>query len=802
MRFWRIEGRDPTQAQRLFRGLLREWLVVGLLLLSLTAVLSLSRNLAFSHFLYDRLSRLNVLAVDPRILLVTIDDRSLEALGRWPWPREVHAKLLDRLAEAPPLGVLFDVIFDEPERSGEGDERLAKALCGAGNVVLPLLREGVPRFATQLREIGPIEPLRRCARAVGHINVEADSDGVVRGVFLREGPVGQPRGQLAWLAYQMALPVGERQSMPGVAGPVEAHGWQRQNEILLPFVGAAGSFPSVPYISVLRGEVPPQLLRDRLILVGATAPGLGDRYVTPVSEQAGTTAGVEIQANLLNGLLQQRSIVELTALSSLLLSVSAVALLLGGLLLCARHALWLTLACMVTVLAGAWGLLRLGLWWSPAASLSGFLLAYLIWNWRRLSAVLAYFGWELARLNEEPVILPERHRSSMPKGDVLQGRIAALEQALGRTRDTRRFIADGLECLPVATLISDIRGQVLLANRSARKLLGSALVGEDWIDVLARLGFPGMNGPESPVLSALVSQEFRDSRQRTLHLDLAPLRSAQDEVAIGWLFSLADLTLEREAEQQRAALLRFLSHDLRAPHSAILALLDVQREQHCDTPLHRQIEQQVRRALGLTEAFVHLAKAESEAYRFQPVLFAMLVLDAFDQVAPLAQLKGIELRHQLGEADESLVCADAALLTRALFNLLENAIKYSPSGTFVSLDLKVTDNQLACSISDQGSGISAVELPCIFDPYRRFTSAHDTEGLGLGMAMVKAVIDRHDGCIRCDSLEGRGTTFTLCLPLWVDAADQNPGEVAETKGETRQDHAVTGRYNNDVRKHR
>ncbi|NWA29560.1 CHASE2 domain-containing protein [Pseudomonas gingeri] len=769
MRFWRRhEVRELTQAQRLFRGLLREWLLVGVLLLPLTAVLSLSQNLAFSHFLYDRLSRLSPLPVDPRILLVTIDDRSLEALGRWPWPRSVHAELLDRLSAAQPRGVLFDVIFSEPQASGSGDERLAQALCRAGNVLLPLLREGVPRFATALREIAPIEPLRRCARAVGHINVEADNDGVVRGVFLREGPLRQPREQLAWLAYQMALPVAEQQPMPGVGDVSGFQGWQRQNAILVPFIAAASGFPSVPYISVLRGEVPAALLRDRLILVGATAPGLGDRYVTPVSEQAGTTAGVEIQANLLNGLLQQRSIVELAPLPGLLLSVSTVLLLLGGLLLRARYALWLTLGGMAAVLLASWGLLRLGLWWSPAASLSGFLLAYLIWNWRRLSAVLAYFGWELARLNEEPRILPERRRSVVPGGDVLQGRIAALEQALGRTRDTRRFMADGLECLPVATLISDTEGQVLLANRSARDLLGPALLGEDWLDCLADLGFPGVDGVARPALAELVSQEFCDRHQRILHLDLAPLLSTEDEVVVGWLFSLADLSLAREAEQQRETLLRFLSHDLRAPHSAILALLEVQRTRDADAPLYRQIEQQVRRALGLTEAFVHLAKAESQAYTFEPVLFAMLVLDAFDQVAPLAQLKGIELRHRLDEVDESLVRADASLLTRALFNLLENAIKYSPSGTCVSLDVTVSEHALSCSISDQGRGISAQALPQLFEPYKRFAGADNSEGLGLGLSMVKAVIDRHEGRIQCISLEGQGTTFTLCLPLWQD----------------------------------
>lgn len=101
----------------------------------------------------------------------------------------------------------------------------------------------------------------------------------------------------------------------------------------------------MPYVSVLRGEVPDSLLRDRLVLVGATAPGLGDRYVTPLSASLGTTPGVEIQANILNGLLQQRTAVDLQPWLAALLSAASVALLLGLMLFRSRHALLLTLAC-------------------------------------------------------------------------------------------------------------------------------------------------------------------------------------------------------------------------------------------------------------------------------------------------------------------------------------------------------------------------------------------------------------------------------------------------------------------------
>jgi len=418
-------------------------------------------------------------------------------------------------------------------------------------------------------------------------------------------------------------------------------------------------------------------------------------------------------------------------------------------------------------LAGSVLMLRLGYWWSPVASLLGMLLAYLIWNWRRLSVILAYFGWELARLDSEPKVLPERRRSQAPAGDVLQGQIVALEQALSRTRDTRRFIADGLEYLPVATLISDPDGKILLANRNAREVFAHSLVGEGLIAQLAALGYPGLTEPALyPRLEQLPAVEFRDVQQRSLRMELAPLLPVDSDTAIGWLLSLTDLSVERDAEQQRSVLLRFLSHDLRAPHSAILALLDVQRHQPA-TPrqVYGQIEQQVRRALALTEAFVQLAKAESEAYQFEPSMFAMLVLDAFDQATTLAQLKDIHLKHDLDDEAEGLVLADQSLLTRALFNLLENAIKYSPVESRVSVRVSCTPGWLRCEISDEGRGIDAADLPQLFGQYQRFASAKGIDGLGLGLSMVKAVVDRHQGRISCQSVVGRGSCFILELPL-------------------------------------
>ncbi|WP_411157115.1 sensor histidine kinase [Pseudomonas sp. PSB18] len=121
-----------------------------------------------------------------------------------------------------------------------------------------------------------------------------------------------------------------------------------------------------------------------------------------------------------------------------------------------------------------------------------------------------------------------------------------------------------------------------------------------------------------------------------------------------------------------------------------------------------------------------------------------------------------------------MVSSDQSLLTRALFNLLENAIKYSAPDSWISLAVRCAEGWLICEISDQGKGIGVEELPDLFSQYRRFSSAHGVDGIGLGLSMVKAVVDRHGGQIECHSVVGEGTTFSLRFPLLGDEAkDRN-----------------------------
>lgn len=760
------DNRNFSMSLYLFRRFVREWVLVTLILLPLTALLSLGRLVSLDNMIYDRLLPHLPVAVEPNILLVEIDERSVEALGRWPWPREIHARLLERLSEARPAAILLDVLFTEPTPDPEQDRRLGEALCKAGNVSLPLLRQSVARPGEALGVVLPVPVIASCAQQIGHINVAVDFDGVMRHVYLREGLRGEPRLQLAWLLYQqLMMAAGEPAQLPGRPDKRTDEGWQRDHLIRIPF---ASRFPSVSYVSVLRGEVPDELLRDRVLLVGATALGLGDRYATPISPYSGLIPGVVVQADILNGLLAQQSIVPLSSgVAALLAMVPVVLLLLSLLLTRLRFAVELALVMAAATLLLCWMLLQWGWWWPPAASLLGLLLATLLWNWRRLSAVLAYFGWELTRLEAEPKVLPEH---SLPPrkvlGDRLQQRLMTLERAVGRVKDTRRFISDGLEHLPVATLVCTMDERILMANLLARQLAGRELVGSDVSTYLRSLGYR-VAETKTVRIEELNGVEFRTTNGRSLRLDVSSIQPGAGVIQPCLLIGLTDLTAEREAEAQRSNMLRFLSHDLRAPHIAIQSLLESAERERGRQETYEQISFQTNRALRLIDDFTQLSRAESPAFRLEPVLFASVALDACDQVWALARAKDIPLDKDLDE--DLMVMADAALLCRAVFNLLENAIKYSPPGKRVKISLAREREWAVCSVTDQGEGIDSEDIPNLFDLYRRFSTSRTSDGLGLGLPMVGMVAGCHGGYVECFSELGKGSQFRLCLPLCADA---------------------------------
>ncbi|MBW8744270.1 MAG: CHASE2 domain-containing protein, partial [Sphingomonas sp.] len=164
--------------------LLLEWLLVaGLAIFTLCLLVSYDLTARPDNLVYDALVRARP-PLRSNVTIVAIDESSLGSIGLWPWPRQVHARLIERLAAARPAAIGYDVLFIEPSAQ---DADLARALARASNVVLPLTffvpgNDGAP-FDLQ----APIGPIAAAARAVGHADLTPDQDGIVRRASLIGG---------------------------------------------------------------------------------------------------------------------------------------------------------------------------------------------------------------------------------------------------------------------------------------------------------------------------------------------------------------------------------------------------------------------------------------------------------------------------------------------------------------------------------------------------------------------------------------------------------------------------------------
>ena len=336
----------------------------------------------------DQLAAVNGRPAPDDILIVAIDEPSLAALGRWPWRRTVHAALLDRLAQAGVRAVGLDVILSEADAEHPRDDvLLAEAMRAGAPIVLPLIMGIGPDGAP--RPVEPVPVLATAAKALGHIHVELDADGVARSVFLKEGTPGR-----GWDHFALALlgVAGQAPSDAGLPGQRRATApsasWQRDHWTQIPYAGPPGHFRRVSYVDVLEGRVPPALLRGKLVLVGATAVGLGDAYPTPLASHDALMPGVELSANVADALRQGLSLRRAKAWEN-----AAVAVLMTGLLLAGLRRLspWQGLCLVALVMAATawlvWLALRLaGVQLSPLPMLGALALAYPLWSWRRLEA--------------------------------------------------------------------------------------------------------------------------------------------------------------------------------------------------------------------------------------------------------------------------------------------------------------------------------------------------------------------------------------------------------------------------------
>lgn len=688
------------------------------------------------------------------VVVVEIDSASLRSLDSWPWPRDYHARLVDRLVAADARTIAFDIDFSA--RSMEtSDQAFAAALeRSEGRVILPVFQQRASSAEGSNGVVNrPIEPLRAHVR-LAVASFRSDASGKVREAALSQDVDGVRMPTMAAALAGLVLP------------PAES--------FLIDFGIRRSTIPTLSYKDVLAGDFAPEAVRGKVVIVGAGALELGSRLATPLEP---STSSPMLQALAYESLIQDRALRQ-TGLP-LAIALTVVLALVAGPWLAGLH--WIRGA--TAALAGAAGL---------------YVLAVALQGWA--GVVIEIAPWLLAIT-----------------GCFAIGMMTQIE-AYSRTAFRRRMeveqsravirsvISDSLDGI----VIVDWRGRVHLINHAAVALLGvdaETVVGSPAAGALVPLALPAAATGEPfletidrlAVRQAPVAKQLKTADGKLRDIEVVVRRTvasrgtgqAERRSADRTFFtlSLRDVSAHRAAEraQRQAAelaveaneakslFLANMSHELRTPLNAILGFSELMTREMFGPMVpsrYRDYAEDIhassRHLLSVLDDILDLAKVESGRQEVVPKPFALD--EVFEECLRIVRGRNLHLRRvfEIDLPPQSVVVrADRRLILQSVLNLVTNAVKFSDADTRIVLRGWREDiGRTVIEVVDSGWGISAEDLRSVARPFYQAQAAKaaDGAGTGLGLSLVARYVELHGGTMQIESELGRGTTVRLVLP--------------------------------------
>ena len=741
--------------------------VFGLLLVGTRALAP------FDSRVYDQLMQLHQSPPPPEVLLVSIDGdserRYPDFIDRRPL---AMARLVDRLNQAKPRVIGAYVVYDPSDpRDRQGLDVLHQALARNGNAVGKVFAgNGRRRSAAQAWD----DAYEAGFQAVGVQLVGVGEDSVVRGVFSAVPVGGTLRPSFALAVLDRAgtlVPADRRDELAALSNAADA----ATTFSAIAFYGGSGSVRTLRAADVLDGAVHPEVWRDRIVLVGQARQDSQMNMTTAVSAWADSGLTVdEFEAQAIAALLHGRVFLVLPPWTE----AAVVAVLLLGfatlLRLLPQHRVMpgavTAFAVLLAVLVAAY--LHF-LWLAPVALLLLMPVQLGLELARRFSRAAAQLAAELAVLRHEA-----EPGDAQPARLDFEQAVHAARAAIARIRQQREYVHRLVDVQPAAIVVLDHQQRVRLCNAQAlawRVDLASPVATlREWLAAVD-LRLPSDAAHYVGTGSARLLGRCGD---RDVIVAVEPLPAGRADGETDTLICVTEVSTLVADQRERQAAIDFLSHDLRAPAYALIELCEGAQQDPGLAPKTQQIlhtaERLSRRLVQMATTYLDFVRSASpEAFtRTDPVLLADVVAEAAETSAPEAAGKGVRLHLALEHAESAWVTGDAALLRRAVENLLSNALKVTPAGGTVEVRLQRIGGALSIAVCDEGPGIAPARRSQLFQRFGSLprSAANEARSMGLGLAMVMSVVARHRGSLFVDDRPAGGAEFRIELP-----AEAQPG---------------------------
>jgi len=335
---------------------------------------------------------------------------------------------------------------------------------------------------------------------------------------------------------------------------------------------------------------------------------------------------------------------------------------------------------------------------------------------------------------------------------------------------SRRQLEAILNSTPDPVLVTDASNRLILANPAAGSVFGVTIRRGERPDIEQTIQVKGLSELLQATSTERHSAEISTPDGKT-YLAMASPMIAEGKT-VGRVCILRDVTQLKEVDTLKSDFVSTVSHDLRSPltlmrgYATMLEMAgDLNEQQKSYT---KMIVQGVDNMAKLVNNLLDLGRID---FGVGLQVESIPVLDILERVTSSLQMqakqKQISLGVEIPKDLPNVIEADQALLQQAIYNLVENALKYTPEGGAVTIHLQTEPSALVFAVQDSGIGIPKSDLPRLFEKFYRGTNreALAKRGTGLGLAIVKSIVERHSGKVWVESELGKGSTFYLQIPV-------------------------------------
>ncbi len=360
--------------------------------------------------------------------------------------------------------------------------------------------------------------------------------------------------------------------------------------------------------------------------------------------------------------------------------------------------------------------------------------------------------------------------------DAFNHMLLAIKESSDRLIREKEYSEAIVSSIPEGIIVTDMSHHLLLANPYAEKIFNFSSLQAQGKLLLEYLHNEDLNRHfKEERTQEHIQREIilpaPDGKDRSFMLSSSFLYHQQHQETCGIITIIRDITQERELEELREGFLRTVTHELRTPLTSIIGFLELiqSSENLTETKRTEWMGISLKEANQLKNLIDDLLDlSQIRAGRVKMSYSTINVRDLFEQLAqlfiPIAKSKHIELI--IGEVSPTLfVKADSSKLRRIMVNLISNALKFTSAG-YVRLDCEDGDPDVNFSITDTGIGLKDHEIKVIFEKFRQidYSSTRKYDGIGLGLSIVKQLVEMHGGRVWVNSVFGKGSTFYCSIP--------------------------------------